>query len=97
MALFSGVYNLSLSGLASDTFHGQNINFQPSFRLNQNLPITEDTTLDFALPIYELTGVVTDADGNPIPNVGWSYSPLDLLVWLLEVLPPQLNPASRRL
>ena len=69
MALFPGFYNLSFYGLISDIFHGQYINFQPSFRLNQNLSVTEDTTLDFALPIYELTGIVTDTDGNPIPNV----------------------------
>ena len=70
MALFPGVYNLYYLGSLSGMFNGQwtscNIYRYP---LNQNLPITGDTALDFALSFYELTGVVTDTDGNVIPNV----------------------------
>ena len=78
MALFPGTYDLRLKGYLRDYINGQSIYFGVStyegYPFIEDVVISGDTTQNIALPIYELTGVVTDTDGNPIPDVKLEYS-----------------------
>jgi hypothetical protein len=75
MALFPGIYDFALTGNFGDFNNGQYTSFETMpFTFIQAVTVTDDTTRDFSLPLFELTGVVTDTDGTPIPNVRLEYS-----------------------
>ena len=77
MALFNGTYDLGVTGYLNDFINGQYTSFgayySNGYTLIEDLVITGDTNQNVTLPIYELSGVVTDTDGNPIPNVRLEY------------------------
>ena len=77
IALFPGTYDLRVTGYLPDIINGQYSQFGTygeGYPFIANVVISEDTTRNISLPVYEMTGIVTDASGNPIPNVKLEYN-----------------------
>ena len=77
MALFTGTYDLRVTGGFSDNLNGQYTSlglYDAGYPLVEDVVITGDTNRNIALPIYGLTGVITDTEGTPIRNVRLEYN-----------------------
>jgi hypothetical protein len=75
LALAPGTYNIAVNYWLGESWRGTWINFATwSHPGPQNLKFNADMTTNIDLPLHELTGIVKDADGNPLSNVDLSYS-----------------------
>ena len=80
MALFPGMYDISIVGSLSEQMIDEYTYFSiyenyvspdvsEGYVIDENVTIEGDQTRDYQINLHELTGVVTDTNGVPIPGV----------------------------